>query len=606
MQKAPYIAACFLMALIPTFAGLSVSVTPAGKDIFRVDIAPAENTNSAIRIERNGKVLWSGEAQPLSSYGRAQVPGIEISWPAADKAIYGLGQRFNGLNQSGKKCEMWIRDEPGQSGGEASYFCTPVLFSTRGYALFAADNPEGDFDFNSSGDGHNRYRRAGQTATFYVACGGSLKELLAARARIQGPFNGIPDWAWGPWISRNSYEKQDEAEAAIRGMIKRELPVAAIVQEAWKGTSESGNFNNFSTERWPRLDEYFNLCAEHDIKTILWQVPVIHPSSPQYAVGAEAGYFVKATDGSVRPRHHWLEGFANVDFTNPKAVAWWKDLLRPTVRKGVYGFKVDDGEDIEPDDVFSDGHHGWQLHNEYPVLYARAVASLFKEENVSSVLWVRSASLGGEQTPALWAGDQYAKWEQLRSLVPAGLSASISGAPFWGHDIGGYIGTPSPELYIRWVQFGVFCPLMQYHGQTAREPWNFGEEAEAAYKLLANLRMKLKPTLIALGKEAARTGMPIMRPMILEFPDDPRFLSEDSQYMLGPDLLVAPILEEGATKRIVKFPNGKWIHLLDEREFEGPADIEVEIGLKSAPAFLRKGASVFKELLARRTPPRHP
>lgn len=588
MQKASYFAACFLTMLTSSFAGLDVSVTSVGKNIFRVDVAPAESTNSAIQLERAGKVLWTGHVQALASYGQANVPGIEISWPAADEAIYGLGQRFNALNQAGKKCEMWIRDEPGQSGGDASYFCTPVLFSTRGYAIFAADNPEGYFDFNSSGDGKNRYRRAGQTATIYVAFGRSLKELIAARARIQGPFGGIPDWAWGPWISRNSYENQDEAEAAIRGMIERRLPVAAIVQEAWKGTSETGDFNNFNTNKWPRLDEYFKLCADHDIKTILWQVPVIHPSSPEYAAAANAGYFVKAADGSVRLRKHWLEGFANVDFTNPKAVAWWKNLLRPTVRKGVSGFKVDDGEDIEPEDVFFDDRRGWQLHNEYSVLYARAIASLFKEENVRSVLWVRSASLDCERTPALWAGDQYAKWEQLRSLVPAGLSASISGAPFWGHDIGGYIGTPSPELYIRWTQFGTFCPLMQYHGQTAREPWNFGPDAEAAYKRLTNLRMKLKPTLIALGKEAARTGMPIMRPMILEFPDDPRFVNEDSQYMLGPDLLVAPILEEGVTKRIVKFPKGTWTQLLDQRDFVGPDDTEVEISLKSAPVFIRK------------------
>jgi alpha-D-xyloside xylohydrolase len=595
MQRASHIAACFLTLLTSSFAGLSISVTPVGKGVFRVDVVPATSTNSALQLERDGKVFWTGQIQPLSSYGRSQVPGIEISWPASDEAIYGLGQRFNSFNQSGKKCEMWIRDEPGQSGGEASYFCTPVLFSTRGYALFAADNPEGDFDFNSSGDGQNRYRRAGQAATLYVAAGDSLKQLVAARARIQGPFNGIPDWAWGPWISRNSYENQDEAEAAIRGMIERNIPVAAIVQEAWKGTSETGDFNNFNTNKWPRLDEYFKLCADHGIKTILWQVPVIHPSSPEYATAAEAGYFVKAPDGSVRLRKHWLEGFANVDFTNPKAVAWWKDLLRPVVRKGVYGFKVDDGEDIEPDDVFSDGRRGWQLHNEYSVPYAKAVASLFREENVSSVLWTRSGSLGIERTPALWAGDQYAKWEQLRSLVPAGLSASISGAPFWGHDIGGYIGTPSPELYIRWAQFGAFCPLMQYHGQTAREPWNFGEEAEAAYTLLAKLRMKLKPVLIALGKEAAKTGMPIMRPMILEFPDDARFLNEDSQYMLGPDLLVAPVLEPG-TKRMIKFPKGTWIHPLDKRVFKGPADIEVEISLRSAPVFTRKGATVFKGL----------
>ena len=160
MRKAAHIAACFLTMLTPSFAGLDISITPAGTNIFRVDVAPAASTNSVIQLERDGKVFWTGQVNPLSSYGRAHVPGIEISWPASKEAIYGLGQRFNSLNQAGKKCEMWIRDEPGQSEGEASYFCTPVLFSTRGYALFAADNPEGYFDFNSSGDGQNCYRRA--------------------------------------------------------------------------------------------------------------------------------------------------------------------------------------------------------------------------------------------------------------------------------------------------------------------------------------------------------------------------------------------------------------------------------------------------------------
>ena len=629
MANGPAWAAAFLLAgaisssgagsLRAVFGDLAVTVTPAGPDVYRFDVAPAADEagplepGPAVLATGEGQAeihwkdgwlearrgdaapLWRGRLSAFGVYGRANVPGTRLEWEAAPgEVLYGLGQRFGGLNVAGKIVDMWIRDVPGQ--GEASYFCTPVLFSSSGYALFAADNPEGAFALNPLGQGLNRYDRAGREWTFYLAFAPTLKELVLKRAAIQGPFRGVPDWAWGPWISRNSYENQGEAEQAIHEMTRRGLPVAAIVQEAWKGPYETGDFNQFSKHGWPDLNRYFALCAKHGIQTVLWQVPVIPPSHPGIEDLAGAGFFVKAPDGSVRWREEWLKGMANIDFTNPKAVRWWQDQQRDALRLGARGFKADDGEDIKADDVFSDGRRGWQLHNEYSTLYAQALYGLFDEEGVDGMLWCRSASLGCERTPGLWAGDQYANWEQYRSLLPAGLSAGVSGAPFWSHDIGGYIGDPSPELYIRWLQFGAFSPFMQYHGIKPREPWLFGPEAEAAYKLLAHLRMNLKPTLIELGREAAATGMPIMRPMILEFPDDPRFLAEDSQYMLGPDLLVAPIFQEGAAKRIVKFPAGRWRHLLSPTIHEGPADIEITCGLVDAPVYVREGARLKAQL----------
>ncbi|MBN1269282.1 MAG: glycoside hydrolase family 31 protein [Kiritimatiellae bacterium] len=603
---------------------LFITVSDAGGDVYRISVEPAADRSApgiarpvvssggtselawdaqrqriTLRLKKapKGSLVWDGTVRSLPEYGRLGVPGLEIEWAAAPgELVAGLGERFDGFNQYGRKVEMWIRDAVVLSGdGAYSYYCTPVLYSGRGYALFAADNPEGEFDLNSTGDGRHRYRRAGPRATFYLAAGDSLKDLAQKRARVQGPFGGIPDWAWGPWISRNSYENQGEAEEAIRGMVERDIPVAAIVQEAWKGKSETGDFNNFSEERWPDLDAYFALCRQHDIRTILWQVPVIHPSSPEYKRGEEQGFFVKEPGGGVSWREEWLDGFANIDFTKPEAVKFWKDLLRPALRRGTHGFKVDDGEAIKADDIFSDGRRGWQVHNEYSALYNQAVAELLKEEKIDGMIWCRSGSLGIEKCPALWAGDQRATWEHFRALLGAGLSASLSGMAFWGHDIGGYVDNPSPELYIRWLQFGAFSPLMQYHGIARREPWEFGEQAERVYKKLAHLRMNLRPTLIEFGKQA-QAGLPIMRPMIMEFPRDRRFDDEATQYMLGPDLLVAPVLEEGAATRRIKFPAGAWQHLLDPVAYDGPCEVEVAIGLESVPVFVREGAKLRVEL----------
>ena len=508
-----------------------------------------------------------------------------------------MGERFDRLNQAGKIVDMWIEDAPGQGDtNRQSYYVTPVLYSTRGYAFFAAQNPEGTFDLNSARDGLNRYQRAGQAMTFHIAFGRSLKELVGQRESVQGPHKGIPDWAWGPWISRNSFENQAEAEEAINGMVQRKLPVAAIVQEAWKGSSDAGNFNNFDSRHWPDLRGFLGLCRQHDIRNVLWQVPIIHPSSPEFAIGKAKSYFVKKPDGSISFRQNWLKGFANVDFTNPEAVKYWQDLIRPTLRLGIWGFKADDGEEIKPDDVFSNGRRGWDMHNEYSTLYNRALTELMKQEGIDGLLWARSGSLGNEQCPALWAGDQYARWDQLASLLPAGLSASMSGMPFWGHDIGGYLEQPTPELYIRWAQFGALSPLMQYHGVRRREPWEFGPLAEQAYTLLAYLRMNLKPALIALGHEVEKTGLPIMRPMSMEFPDDPRFAAIDNQYMLGPDLLVAPVTEEGSMGRTVEFPAGVWQHAIHPVSFEGPSTREVPIGLVDVPLFVREGSTLKLQL----------
>lgn len=556
--------------------------------------APA--VQHAVRLRHGEHVFWEGAVEEIEQFGRAGVPGLSVCWRARPgEVLHGLGERFDSLDLAGQTVEMWIQDAPGQDGGSASYFTTPVLFSRAGYALFAADNPEGRFDLNSRGDGWHRYERAGRDLTFWVVHGADLRELVTRRAGILGGLRGVPDWAWGPWISRNSYENQAEAEEAIEGMVSRGIPVAAIVQEAWKGTSDTGEFNSFSRHGWPEADRFLARCEELGIRNILWQVPILHPDSPHFRTAKDRGYFVTDPEGGVRLREHWLAGFGNIDFTNPEAAAFWKDLMRPLMRKpSIAGFKADDGEDIQPADVFHDGRRGWQMHNEYSFRYARALTELMDEEGVDGFLWSRSGSLGIEQVPGLWAGDQFATWEQMASLIPAGLSAGLSGAPFWGHDIGGYIGDPGAELYVRWAQFGAFSPFMQYHGIEPREPWAFGERVAAIYKRLAHLRMNLRPTLIALGREASETGLPLMRPMGMEFPDDARFLREQTQYMLGPDLLVAPVLEPGSGRRIA-FPEGTWHHLLHPVSFEGPADAEVALAEESVPVFVREGAELAVE-----------
>ena len=528
------------------------------------------------------------------------VPGLELSWQGGmARRSTGLGERFDGLNQAGKVVDMWIEDAPGQGdANRQSYYVTPVLYSTRGYAFFAAQNPEGTFDLElQPATALHRYRRAGQAMTFYVAFGDSLKELVGKRESVQGPHKGIPDWAWGPWISRNSFENQAEAEEAIKGMVQRKLPVAAIVQEAWKGSSEAGDFNNFDTGRWPDLRAYFELCAEHDIKNVLWQVPVIHPSSPEFATGKEKGYFVKKPDGSISFRQNWLQGLREHRFHESGR---GEVLAGPHAPDGAARHLGIQGRRRR-------GHQaGRRLLRRPPRLgdAQRVLDALQPRADRTHEAGGRGRpAVGAEREPreraypALWAGDQYARWGQLASLVPAGLSASMSGMPFWGHDIGGYMEQPTPELYIRWAQFGALSPLMQYHGVRRREPWEFGPQADGGVHAAG---VSPDESQADADRARARGGRrPACRSCARwrwSFPDDARFATMDNQYMLGPDLLVAPVLEEGRTGRRVEFPAGIWQHAVYPVAFEGPATLEVPIGLLDAPLFVREGATLKLQL----------
>ncbi|QDU33236.1 Alpha-xylosidase [Poriferisphaera corsica] len=565
--------------------------TSSTSEFYRFD-----TSNQQLNITTQNAKKLSFKLSSLNAFSDVSDQGLDVSWTAAKgEQIFGLGERFDSFNQAGKIISMWILDAPGQSGG-ATYFASPTIFSSKGYALFFTDNPKGRFDLNSKQDNWNNYQRAGSVVSFYLVFADTVEEQIKIRTQMIGGLATIPDWAYKPWASKNSYETQEEAEIMIAKMKSLDLPFGAIVLEAWKGHSEKGQFNQVSKERWPDFKSFMENCNTDDIAVILWQVPILHPSSILYPKAVSNNLLVKDPEGKPSLREEWLAGFANYDFTNPEAVQFWQDMLRPLVQAGVKGFKADDGESIKPTDVFYNGKNGVEMHNQYSSLYNQATFDLFTQEKADGLLWARSGSIGIEKAPALWAGDQGASWDQVQSLIPAGLSTSVSGMPFWGHDIGGYFGTASPELYIRWLQLGTLSPLMQFHGIEPREPYNFGDSAIDAYRLLAKLRMNLMPELIKIGKNASKTGIPMMRPLFFEAPETLDTQFTDTQFMLGNDMLVAPILNKGASARPIYFPKGKWLHPFSPIVFEGPAIYHVPINLVDAPLFIRDKAQLNLQL----------
>ncbi len=258
----------------------------------------------------------------------------------------------------------------------------------------------------------------------------------------------------------------------------------------------------------------------------------------------------------------------------------------------MYSFKTDFGEAIPTEVVAYDGTPGRLLHNRYALLYNDVVQAALRARGISPPLvWTRSTWAGGQRHPIQWSGDSNCTWEDLATTLRSGLSMAMSGHSFWSHDIGGFAGTPEPELCVRWAQFGLLSPFSRFHGTTSRAPWDFGEDAERAVKHVAMLRMSLIPHLRALAAESIAETVPMMRPVAFDYPELPEATAADLQYLLGPDLLVAPFFRPGGKRRLW-FPPGTWTHYMGSSTYQGPAWMEISLSLEEAPLFVRKGALI--------------
>jgi alpha-D-xyloside xylohydrolase len=278
-----------------------------------------------------------------------------------------------------------------------------------------------------------------------------------------------------------------------------------------------------------------------------------------------------------------------VDFSNPEAVEWYKSKHRPLLEMGVATFKSDFGEMIPYDAHFFNGKTGREMHNVYPLLYNRAVFEVIQEYQERPVVWGRSGYAGSQKYPVQWSGDPLADFNSLSATVRGGLCYGLSGVPFWTFDLGGFKGEPTIEAYIRWAQTGLLISHSRFHGTTPRLPWYFGDRAVEIIKKYVHLRYRLLPYLYAVAWEAVRTGVPVMRALGLEFPNDPGSLANETEFLLGSSLLVAPVLNaEGEVD--VYLPPGTWYDYWNEQKHQGPAQIHRSCDMEDYPLYIRSTA----------------
>ena len=515
-----------------------------------------------------------------------------------DEHFYGLGERFDAFDHRGRTSRLWVLDAWGTTTA-ASYKCVPFLLSSRHYGLFFHTSTPVTFELGTSSARSALVRSGSSVLDLFVFFGATPKTLLAQYTQLTGRAPLPPRWVFGTWLSRCRYQNRAEVERVAKRARAEQVPCDVLhIDPAWlRYPNLSCDFVS-NDESFPDLPGMIKELGEQGFKISLWELPYISAQSPHYQIAATAGYLLHDSQGqpiSVDISTPHVDGYqrALVDLTNSAARSWWQDLHRPWLRAGVEIFKTDFGEGVPLAAVAANGMTGEELHNLYPLLYQDAVSEVIaQEKGRPAMIWGRSGWAGIQRYPAQWGGDPKTDLWSMRSSLRGGLNLALSAPGIWSHDIGGFYGLPpTPELYIRWAQFGLLSPLARAHGTTPREPWEFGEEALAIFKRYAFLRNRLAPYLYSTAWEMSADGLPMLRPLLLEYPDDPATATIDDAYLLGANLLVAPIFSESRepVARTLYLPRDEWFDFWTDEHLTGGRFITRHAALDTIPLYVRAG-----------------
>jgi alpha-D-xyloside xylohydrolase len=530
---------------------------------------------------------------PAASYTHAQLSlGV-------GELVYGLGERFGPLIKNGQTIDIWNAD--GGTSSEQSYKNVPFYLTNRGYGVLVNHPEHVSFEVGTEAVERVQFSVAGPAIEYLVIYGPTPKDVLERYTRLTGRPARVPAWSYGLWLSTSFTTQYDEAtvNSFIDGMAERDLPLSVFHFDCF--WMREFNWTDFEWDPrvFPDPEGMLSRLHEKNLHVSAWINPYIAQRAGIFAEAAAEGYLVKKANGDVWQWDMWQAGMGLVDFTNPAAVTWFQEKLRGLFAQGVDAIKTDFGERIPTDVVWHDGSSPDVMHNLYAQLYNKAVFEVLQEHRGEgdAVLFARSATVGGQMQPVHWGGDNSSSYESMAETLRGGLSLAFSGFGYWSHDIGGFEGMPDPAVFKRWLAFGLLSSHSRLHGSTSyRVPWLFddgreeaGQSAVDVTRTFTKLKLRLMPYLYQVGLEAHATGAPFMRPMQLEFPGDPAVDYLDRQYLLGSDLLVAPVFSEAGDVQYY-LPAGTWTNYLTDEVVEGPVWRRETHAFDSIPLWVRGGA----------------
>lgn len=485
--------------------------------------------------------------------------------------IYGLGERFTNFVKNGQSVDIWNAD--GGTGTEQAYKNIPFYLSNQGYGVFVNSPDKVSFEVGSEKVSRVQFSVPGEELEYYVIAGDTLKAVLGNYTDLTGKPALPPAWSFGLWLSTSFLTDYDEAtvNSFVDGMMERDIPLEVFHFDClWMREYEWCNFT-WDERTFPDPINMLRRLKEKGLKICVWINPYIGQKSPLFDEGMAQGYFLKRGNGDVWQWDKWQAGMAIVDFTNPDAVAWYQGKLKTLLDMGVDCFKTDFGERIPTDAVYFDGSDPEKMHNYYAYLYNEVVFDLLVAEKgqQDAVVFARSASVGSQKFPVHWGGDSTSDYPSMAESLRAGLSFGLGGFGYWSHDISGFEAGADPDLYKRWTQFGLLSSHSRYHGSWQyKVPWLYGEEAVAVTRFFTKMKLRLMPYLQNQSVKTAASGVPMMRPMVLDFPEDIATHELDRQYMLGDGLLIAPIFNQtGQVQFYVPETAGDWLDYLTGKAY---------------------------------------
>jgi alpha-D-xyloside xylohydrolase len=481
------------------------------------------------------------------------------------ETIYGLGERFTAFVKNGQSVECW--NEDGGTASEQAYKNIPFYLSSRGYGVLVNTPGRVSFEIGSEVVSAAQFSVAGEGIDYYVIAGEDPKEVIRAYTALTGRPALPPAWSFGLWLSTSFTTDYDEGTVThfVDGMAERNIPLRVFHFDCfWMKGCQWVDFA-WDREQFPDPAGMLRRLHDRGLAICVWINPYVAQKSPLFDEAMARGYLVKRPNGDLWQWDRWQPGMALVDFTNPAAAAWYAGKLKALLDMGVDCFKTDFGERIPLDVVYYDGSDPERMHNYYTYLYNKTVFELLERERGrgEAVVFARSATVGGQRFPLHWGGDCAATYESMAETLRGGLSLGLGGFGFWSHDISGFENTATADLFKRWCAFGLLSSHSRLHGnQSYRVPWNFDDEASEVLRFFTELKCRLMPYLWAKAVESHSTGIPLLRAMFLEFPDDPGCAYLDRQYMLGDSLLAAPVFSPRGELRYY-LPQGRWTNILN-------------------------------------------
>ena len=531
----------------------------------------------------------------------------------ADEQYYGFGEKSTSLDKRGIAMSMWNSDIPAYTAStDPLYEDIPFFYGvtqTSCYGIFFDNTYYASFNMGKEDPGVYSFGATDGELNYYFMNGPKPKDVLMRFSRLIGRMPMPPAWALGYQQCRWSYYPEGRVREIASLFRAKRIPCDAIYLDIHY--MDGYRVFTWDSTRFPDPGRMIGDLAKDGFKTIVIIDPGIKIDSSYWVFrsGIEGNNFLRYPDGRMFTGQVWPGDCYFPDFTNRSTRIWWGSLFRGLVENGVRGFWNDmnepsvfngPGKTINPEVIHNDrglftDHR--KNHNIYGMQMVRATRDgvLALRPGERPFVLTRANYAGGQRYSAAWTGDNSSTWSDLQMALPMCLNLSISGQPFVGTDIGGFIGMPSGELYARWLELGVFTPLMRSHSEINspnKEPWEYGKEFEDINRRTIELRYELFPYLYSSFHDASVTGIPMMRPLVFDYPEDQRTYHRADEFIFGKDILVAPVLQPGATHRDVYLPAGAWYDYWSDTSYTGSQTVTVDAPLDRVPFFVKAGSVI--------------